>query len=103
MKPKEKAKFEAQIDSSSQRLGVFTQSFGIGILPLFKEDNSPLFGDVLRTAVLDKIVRLSGDITDETLFKNIKPLLAEKFSVSVLVSKFIVLTHRRNSKFSLSL
>lgn len=83
VKTKEKAKYVGLVDSSGQRLGAYTQSFGIGVIPLFKDDDTPLFGDVKRTTMLDKIVRLSGDTSDDSLFKNIKSLMAEKFSVII--------------------
>lgn len=83
VKPKEKAKYVALVDSSGQRLGAYTQSFGLGVIPLFKDDDTPIYGDIRRSTMLDKIVRLSGDTSDDSLFKNIKSLLAEKLSVRI--------------------
>jgi len=81
VKPKEKTKFGALIDAAGQRLGVFTQSFGLGVLQLFKENGSPLYGDVKRTTMIDKIIRLNGDLSDEYLYKNLKAILVDRYSV----------------------
>ena len=77
VKPKESAKFAALVDASAQRIGGFSQAFGVAIVPLFKEDNSAIYGNVKRAVVLDRIARLDN-MSDDAVFRNFKFLLADK-------------------------
>ena len=80
VKPKESAKFAALVNASAGRIGAFTQCFGLGLITLFKEDGAPMYGTVKRSLMLDRITRLNGDLSEENLLKNLKPLLSEKSS-----------------------
>ena len=72
------------MEATYQKLGCYTQAFGIGILPLYKDNGGPLYGEVHRPVVLDKLARVSADLSDETLFKSVRSLLSEKSNVYFL-------------------
>lgn len=69
------------MEATFQRLGCYTQSFAMAVLPLYKDNGGPLYGEVHRGVVLDRLARMSADLSDDTLYKSVKALLNEKQNV----------------------
>jgi hypothetical protein len=83
MKPKEIQKLTAFIESNFQRIGAYTQSFGLAVIPLFKETGDPLYNG-LKKITVEKFVRMNGDLSDDNLYKNLKTLLSDKDPIVII-------------------
>jgi hypothetical protein len=51
----------------------------MGTVPLFK-DGKCIYGDAKRVVSLDRLARMTGDFSDEALYKSAKAFMSDKSS-----------------------
>lgn len=77
VKPKEKTKYAATLAASFSRVGAFTQTFALGLVPLFDSKGECLYRK-LASIDVKRLVRMGGDFSDDAFYRALKALSAEK-------------------------
>jgi hypothetical protein len=86
-------------EDACNRLGQFRQPLGMAIVQLFDERGDRKHPEVRETILVNKLIRMNGDLSDEALFARAKTFLNDK-DLSVRTHTH---THTHTHTLSLSL
>jgi len=65
-------------EDACQRLGQFRQPLGMAVIPLFDERGERRHTEIREIILVNKLIRLNGDLSDEVLFSKAKTFINDK-------------------------